>query len=217
MGGNPAARLFDWLLPVGLGVVTALLVLGVHASGAAPGPLSIALMFAAPLLICYSFLFRPLRFGFGVAALLLAGSLYSGLYGRTELRIRSFFAVHRVTVDLTGRFRQLMHGDTVHGRQSLRPGMEREPLTYYYRGSPVGQLFKALHYNDSERRDPRLQRVGVVGLGAGSLCCYAAKGQDWTFYEIDPAVKYIACDSDLFPFYGDCPAEKSRWCWATPA
>jgi hypothetical protein len=208
-GINPAARLLDWLLPIGLGIVTALLVLGVQASGAAPGPLSIALMFAAPLVICYLFLFRPLRFGLGVAALLLAGSLYSGLYGGTELRMRSFFAVHRVTVDPTGRFRQLVHGDTVHGRQSLRPGEEGEPLTYYYRGSPVGQLFKALHYNDRERRDLRLKRVGVVGLGAGALCCYAAQDQRWTFYEIDPAVETIACKSGLFTFYGDCPAEKS--------
>jgi hypothetical protein len=203
------ARLLDWLLPVGLGVVTALLVLSVQASGAAPGPLSIALMFAAPLVICYLFLFRPVRFGLGVAALLLAGSLYSGLYGGTELRMRSFFAVHRVTVDPTNRFRQLVHGDTVHGRQSLRPGEDREPLTYYYRGSPIGQLFKALHYNDRGQRDPRLKRVGVVGLGAGALCCYAAQDQRWTFYEIDPAVKYIACDSGLFTFYRDCPAEKS--------
>jgi hypothetical protein len=204
------ARLLDWLLPVGSGVVTALLVLSVQASGAAPGPLSIALMFAAPLVIRYLFLFRPVRFGLGVAALLLAGSLYSGLYGGTELRMRSFFfAAHRVTVDPTGRFRQLVHGDTVHGRQSQRPGEEREPLTYYYRGSPVGQLFRALHYNDPEKRDPRLKRVGVVGLGAGELCCYAAQDQHWTFYEIDPAVKYIACDSGLFTFYRDCPAEKS--------
>jgi hypothetical protein len=203
------ARLFDWLLPTGLGVVTALLVLGVQASGIAAGPVSIALMFAAPLVICYLFLFRPMRFGLGVAALLLAGSLYSGLYGGTELRMRSFFAVHRVTVDPTGRFRQLVHGDTVHGRQSLRLGEEGEPLTYYYRGSPVGQMFTALHYNDPEKRDPRLKRVGVVGLGAGALCCYAAQNQHWTFYEIDPAVKYIACDSGLFTFYRDCPAEKS--------
>jgi hypothetical protein len=203
------AGLLDWLLPVGLGVITALLVLGVQASGAAPGPLSIALMFAAPLVICYLFLFRPVRFGLGVASLLLAGSLYSGLYGGTELRMRSFFAVHRVTVDPTGRFRQLVHGDTVHGRQSLRPGEEHEPLTYYYRGSPVGQLFKALHYSDRGQRDPRLKRVGVVGLGAGALCCYAAQDQRWTFYEIDPAVETIACKSGLFTFYRDCPAEKS--------
>ena len=54
-----------------------------------------------------------------------------------------------------------------------------------------------------------MKRVGVVGLGAGSLCTYAAKDQRWTYYEIDPAVRYIACDSGLFTFYRDCPAEKS--------
>ena len=188
---------------------TAALVLGVQALGAEPGPLSIALMFAAPLLACYLFLFRPLRFALGVAALLFAGSIYQGAYGKTDLRMRSFFAVHRVTVDPTGHFRQLVHGDTVHGRQSLRPGEEREPLTYYHRSGPIGRAFAALDYDDPEKRDPRLARVGVVGLGAGSLCCYARRGEEWTFYEIDPAVRSIACDSKLFTFYPDCPAEKS--------
>jgi hypothetical protein len=203
-------RQLDWALPAALLMGTSALVFSIQALGVEPGPLSIALMFAVPLLICYLFLFRPVRFALGVAALMFAGSIYQGAYGGTELRMRSFYAVHRVTVDPTGRFRQLVHGDTVHGRQSLRPGEKGEPLTYYYRGSPVGQLFKALHYNERERRDPRLKRVGVVGLGAGALCCYAAPDQRWTFYEIDPAVKYIACDSDLFTFYRDCPAnEKS--------
>ncbi len=203
------ARLLDWALPAGLALLTAGLVFGVQKMGVGPGPLSVALMFGAPLLFCYLFLFRPLRFGLGVAALLLAGSLYHGEYGGTELRLRSFFAVHRVTVDPTGHFRQLIHGDTVHGRQSLRPGEEHEPLTYYHRSGPIGQVLAALDYNDPVKRDPRLNRVGVVGLGAGSLCCYARRGEDWTFYEIDPAVRTIACDSKLFTFYPDCPAEKS--------
>ena len=214
---SPNARLLDWALPAGLAAVTAGLVLGVQKMGVEPGPLSIALMFAAPLLICYLFLFRPLRFGLGVAALLLAGGLYHGEYGGTELRMRSFFAVHRVTVDPTGHFRQLVHGDTVHGRQSLRPGEEHEPLTYYHRSGPIGQVFAALDYNDPEKRDPRLNRVGVVGLGAGSLCCYARNGEDWTFYEIDPAVRYIACDSKLFTFYSGLPGREVRGAGRRPA
>ncbi len=81
-----SALAFDWALPAALLIGTAALVFGVQALGVEPGPLSIALMFAAPLLVCYLFLFRPLRFGLGVAALLLAGSFYHGEYGKVELR-----------------------------------------------------------------------------------------------------------------------------------
>ena len=83
---RPNARLLDGALPAALLIGTSALVFGVQAVGVEPGPVSIALMFAAPLLVCYLFLFRPLRFGLGVAALLLAGSFYHGEYGKVELR-----------------------------------------------------------------------------------------------------------------------------------
>ena len=54
----------------------------------------------------------------------------------------------------------------------------------FSRSGPIGQLFDAI--------GPRLKlegsRVAIVGLGAGTLGCYAGPGQDWTFYEIDPAL-----------------------------
>jgi spermidine synthase len=47
-------------------------------------------------------------------------------------------------------------------------------------------------------------RVGVVGLGAGTLACYARPGQDWRFYEIDPAIATIAEDRKRFTFLSRC-------------
>jgi spermidine synthase len=47
-------------------------------------------------------------------------------------------------------------------------------------------------------------RIGVVGLGAGTLACYARPGQSWTFYEIDPAVVNIARDASRFTFLSRC-------------
>jgi spermidine synthase len=47
-------------------------------------------------------------------------------------------------------------------------------------------------------------RIGVVGLGAGTLACYALPGQHWTFYEIDPAVAAIANDPSRFTFLSRC-------------
>jgi hypothetical protein len=82
----------------------------------------------------------------------------------------------------------------LHGQQSLDPERRREPLTYYHRTGPIGQVFQVSH-----ARDPRSD-VAVVGLGAGSLACYAEPGQHWTFYEIDPTVAQIARDSGYFTF-----------------
>ena len=97
---------------------------------------------------------------------------------------------------------RLFHGSTLHGQQSLDPSSSREPSTYYSRSGPVGQIFDALK--------PRLQqsgtRVAVVGLGAGSLATYALPTQDWTFYEIDPAMERIARDPRYFTFLRDSEA-----------
>jgi hypothetical protein len=189
----------DVVLPLALGAATAGLVLAVQALHLLPpGQASVAAMFAVPAVFCYTFLARPLRFALGLAALLLAGGLYQGVYGTAEFRARSFFGVHRVTIDPTHTFRMLIHGNTVHGQQFLDPARHGEPLNYYHRTGPVGRLIHAL--NESGR----LRRVGVVGLGAGALCCYAQKGQEWTFYEIDPVVMRIAQDPEHFTYWSDC-------------
>ena len=50
----------------------------------------------------------------------------------------------------------------------------------------------------------RTGRIGVVGLGAGTLACYARPGQSWRFYEIDPLVAKIARDPAKFSFLSRC-------------
>src|SRR5262249_21615234 len=58
---------------------------------------------------------------------------------------------------------------------------------------------------EAMRTDSRLERVGLVGLGAGSLAAYVRPGQRWTFYEIDPAVIRIARSPRLFSFLARAP------------
>jgi hypothetical protein len=191
----------DAILPLGVGVLTAALVFGIQNYGPNLGRFNAGLMFTIPLVLCYTMQERPLRHALGIGALLLASYFYRGEYGEAQYRTRSFFGVHRVTLDPSGKFRDLVHGSTIHGRQNLDPARRREPLTYYYRTGPAGQVFAAL------KEDERLQRVGIVGMGAASLCAYAEPGQRWTFYEIDPAVVFIARDSGLFTFFRDCKTE----------
>jgi SAM-dependent methyltransferase len=73
------------------------------------------------------------------------------------------------------------------------------PLHYYFPTGPIGQVLTNL------KGDPRLNRVALVGLGTGALASYANdKSQHWTFFEIDPAVVYLARDSRLFTYWKQC-------------
>lgn len=118
---------------------------------------------------------------------------------------RSFFGVHRVADVADGKARMLYHGTTIHGAQRLRNddgtavSGPPAPLTYYYRGGPMGEAIAAA-------RDARggLDHVAVVGLGTGSLACHRKAGEHWTFYEIDPEVIRIARDPRLFGFLSSC-------------
>ncbi len=190
----------DVLLPLGVAALTAGLVLTGWLLDLTPGPARVGLSFAAPAVLCYTFLERPLRFGLGLGALLLAGGLAPGVHGSAIYRTRNFFGVHRVTVDPTGAYHRIVHGNTVHGQQSLDPARRGEPLTYYHRTGPAGRLFRALE------GDVRLGRVALVGLGAGSLAAYGQPGQKWTYYEIDPAVVSIARNPAFFTFLQDSKA-----------
>jgi SAM-dependent methyltransferase len=97
-------------------------------------------------------------------------------------RSRSYFGIYTVRA-VGDTARTLAHGTTLHWVQLRKPGLELEPTTYYGRTSGIGL---ALGAGDA-LLGPRAH-IGIVGLGVGTLSCYSQPGQDWTFYEIDPAV-----------------------------
>lgn len=190
----------DVLLPAIVGGLTASLVVVVWMLDL-PGALGVAVIFSVPAILCYTFHERPLRFGLGIGAMLLASALYPGVHGQIEYRERSFFAAHRVTRDPLGEFRRLVHGNTIHGQQHLDPARRREALTYYHRTGPAGKTLLTL------RDDPRSNRIAFIGMGAGALASYGQNGQHWTFFEIDPAVVRMARDLGLFTYLADSDAE----------
>jgi SAM-dependent methyltransferase len=119
--------------------------------------------------------------------------------GQDLLRGRSFFGAYRATYDAENKRRLLFHGTTIHGAQNVEPSKRLNPLSYYHRTSPVGQVLIASAGNGS------VHEVAVVGLGAGALACHGAPAQHFTFYEIDPLVERIARDERLFTYLRDCP------------
>ena len=111
---------------------------------------------------------------------------------------RTFFGVLSVREhdrDQPGRHRrELRHGGTTHGIQ--RRAAPRAPTSYYLSSSGVG-LALAAHQRPG-------RRVGVVGLGCGTLATYGRAGDTFRFYELDPAVERLA--RGWFSFLSDSPA-----------
>jgi hypothetical protein len=175
--------------------------------------------YGVPLLVSYWWVERPARFGLCVAAVWLALFVGSEIAQREDHRLltkdRSFFGVLSVQNDLdrtangdavplpdgtTPEFHRLVHGTTLHGLQQTQPPSD-EPMTYYHRTGPIGQVFSA------DLPGVNRGRFAFVGLGSGSLAAYGKPGQTITFYEIDPAVVRIASDRRYFTYVGDCHAK----------
>jgi hypothetical protein len=127
----------------------------------------------------------------------------------SQVTQRSFFGVYRVqdAPDQTGTFHVLMHGTTLHGSQRVRdeddkPVDDTVPTTYYYPGSPIAKTI-------AKRREilaaqGQKGHYGIVGLGTGSSSCHKREGEDWKFFEIDPAVIKISKDPKNFSFISKC-------------
>ena len=133
-----------------------------------------------------------------LATMLAQGGIQTIKDSTAGLRTRSYFGIYTVRDYPERKMRNLAHGTTLHGQQSTDPVLRRMPLTYYGPGSGAGIAFA----NASRLFGPAA-RVGVVGLGTGSLACYRQNGQDWTFFEIDPAVLGYSRNR-TFTYISDC-------------
>ncbi len=140
---------------------------------------------------------RPLRLALGAGAIYAGVRLADATDSDIILQRRSFFGLYRVRQML--EYNVLQNGTTTHGGQSRSPARRLEPITYYYKEGPLGQIF-----GNVESEIP-LRRVAIVGLGTGTTACYGRKGERWTYYEIDPLVVKIARSPSLFTYIRDCP------------
>jgi spermidine synthase len=134
----------------------------------------------------------------------------------TLMRARNFYGSLRVTTsdyddggdskpqqysNGTGPVRVLMNGRIRHGTQMMSDAEHRKlPTTYYGTDSGVGVTLR-----NCCGGEPR--RVGVVGLGAGTLAAYGQPGDTFRFYEINPLVEPIA--RNLFTYLRESRASVS--------
>lgn len=169
--------------------------------GTTPVKLHTTLNFFLPASLAAILVFsrRPLRFGLAIGAFAMSAMLYGRPGQSIVVQKRSFFGILKVADDYTGRYRTLINGTTLHGKQSLDPLFSREPLTYYHRRGPVGDVFEQFKKRGTSNH------YAVIGLGTGTLASYGETGQKVTIYEIDSEVKRIATEN--FRYLAEAKAE----------
>jgi spermidine synthase len=122
----------------------------------------------------------------GVAAC----AAYDGFRYHEDVRVaaRSFYGVLRVKeYGVPGddaHLRRLVHGAIMHGEQYMHPTFRNTLTTYYHEDSGIGAAIRSI------RAKPA--RVGVIGLGTGTIAAYGRKGDIYRFYDIDSRVMRVA-------------------------
>src|SRR5688500_13457087 len=123
---------------------------------------------------------------FGIAGV----AAYDGLRYQRDVRVatRSFYGVLRVkefgAEGDESYLRRLVHGAIMHGEQYLHEKSRTMLTTYYHEDSGIGAAIRSL--------GDRPARVGVIGLGTGTIAAYGRRGDVYRFYEIDAGVIRIA-------------------------
>jgi hypothetical protein len=121
-----------------------------------------------------------------------------------EVVVRNFYGQLRVYRDDDPRVvelasRRLIHGTINHGEQYLNEPYRRQPVTYFCPQSGIGRGMLAQEGEGAPRR------IGVLGLGCGTLAAYARSGDTLRIYEINPQMLDIATHS--FTYTTDTPAK----------
>ena len=162
-----------------------------------PIALATCAVFAATLLSAKYWAFFRTKPGFLLFLFLISSVVYYLGYLTNSVRdtirdhqlvVRNFYGQLRLRDsndgDDLGVHRKLIHGAINHGEQILNAEYRRRPISYFCPESGVGQAMSA---------DPgRPRRIGVLGLGCGTLTAYGRPGDVFRIYEINPLVLEIA-------------------------
>jgi hypothetical protein len=185
----------DILIGVAVAVIAILPLLDVI-PGLSGADMSIRIAVSGVLAIGMLWVLRKRGFAEATALFVLIGIAIFLTQRDLIVQDRSFFGAHIVRDD--GPLRLYSNGSTIHGAQRIADiGKRPSPLYYYHQNGTMAQIINS-------ERGRAAQTVGIVGLGVGSMACYAQPGQNWHFYEIDQKVVDIALDPTLFTFMSEC-------------
>ena len=137
-----------------------------------------------------------------VVLVVLLGTLFTeevSSYRQTVSTTRSFYGVLKVEIDELADSVILRHGHIIHGLQIRGPASWARPTSYYAHRTGVG---RAVRYQQSKKTSVR---IGLVGLGAGTLAAYGRQGDVLRFYEINEDVIELA--QDHFSYLDRTPAD----------
>lgn len=191
----PPAQLTRFYLMVSLGGAAGGMLVGVGAPLAFNGYWELPLALAAFTLMALFLADERLRpvaaAAFCLALLAFADHVLADRFGTIEAS-RNFYGTLRVRGNETDRDPDarwtLVHGAISHGEQFRSPQRAREPIAYFGETSGVGRALLAIQ----ARSAGTPTRVGVVGLGAGTLAAHGRPGDVYRFYELNPSVDDIA-------------------------
>ena len=137
----------------------------------------------------WSLVLRRLAWGgAGVLCVTVTGALIWHAVERLNDSVetsRNFFGVIRI--QKSGSVRTMLHGQVLHGSQFIADDSRRVPTAYYGWDSGVGLAIRQFH----RQREQGL-RIGVIGLGAGTISALAGQGDSLRYYDINPDVARLA-------------------------
>ena len=121
---------------------------------------------------------------------------------KNVLMDRSFFGILGVDSEETpyGLVHKFSHGDTLHNYQFQAADLKKVPLAYYSKGNSFDRGLSFARYLKANGN----LNVAMIGLGAGAMACYEQSGDNWVYFEIDPAVVNMANDPKYFSYMQDC-------------
>ena len=150
-----------------------------------------------------------------VLMLLLVFFLRTAFHRDTQVAVRNFYGSLRVRQTIgfpPAIVRVLSNGTIQHGSQIFSAELIHTPTTYYAEDSGIGIALRNCCGGVSGQGKPgedrpgagRARKIGVIGLGVGTIAAYGRAGDEMTFYEINPAVIPIA--REVFAYIRNSPA-----------
>jgi len=140
----------------------------------------------------------------GAVALTVSLTVYTGIQlvnfqKGARVMVRNFYGALKVKdsgpkTDLDAT-RSLTHGTINHGEQFLNPTRRDLPTTYYGPNTGIGVAIR-------DKNKSHAVRIGVIGLGTGTIAAYGRLGDLVHYYEINPVVLRLA--HSQFSYLDDC-------------